>query len=70
MTGTAAGLGTLLRGPVIDPPSESHDADRRVWNGATAIRFARQHGLPVAVRSGGHGAAGRATGQRPLAARS
>jgi len=70
MTGTAAGLGTLLRGPVIGPPSEGNDAGRRVWNGATAIRFARQHGLPVAVRSGGHGVAGRATGQRPLAARS
>ena len=34
MTGTAAGLRAVLRGPVIGPSSEGYDMARRVWNGA------------------------------------
>ncbi len=66
-----------IAGEVVVPGSQAYDGLRNVFNRAgspavivrgysnddivTALRFAREHQLPVSVRSGGHGLSGLAT---------
>jgi FAD/FMN-containing dehydrogenase len=66
-----------IAGEVVVPGSPTYDELRKIFNRAaspavivrgqstddlvTALGFARQHHLPVSVRSGGHGWSGRAT---------
>src|SRR5215510_13688423 len=71
-----------IAGEVIVPGSPTYDQLRKVFNRAaspavivrgqstadlvTALRFAREHHLPVSVRSGGHGLSGLATNNAGL----
>jgi FAD/FMN-containing dehydrogenase len=66
-------LTTAMRGPVIQPGDDGYDTARAVYNAMidrrpaaiarcadviTAVRFAGDHDLTVAVRGGGHNAGG------------
>ncbi len=77
-----AELNDRIAGEVVVPGSPTYDQLRKVFNHAgspavivrgqstddlvTALGFAREHHLPVSVRSGGHGLSGRATNNAGL----